>query len=161
MKLISMRSGGETEAEIIEVAEEDYEKIASGGRFTFDWKKERGNLVYKIRFIGREDILGLISLIDIPQEYRLHINLIESSVENTGSNKLIGRIPGCLIAFAIRKSIARGYEGFVSLKPKTKLIEHYITAYGFRQYGMYLAIYEDAAQELITKYLDYELRRDI
>ena len=157
MKLISLRSGEATEAEITEVAEEDYEVITSSGRFTFDWRKERENLVYKIRFIGREDILGLISLIDIPPEYRLHINLIESSVENRGKNKLIARIPGCLIAFAIRQSITYGYEGFVSLKPKTKLIEHYITTYGFRQYGMYLAIYEDACQQLITKYLDYEL----
>ncbi len=157
MKLISIRSGEETEAEITKVEEEDYEKITAGGRFSFDWKRERGNLVYKIRFIGREEILGLISLVDIPREYRLHINLIESSSENRGRNKLIGRIPGCLIAFAIRLSISYGYEGFVSLKPKTTLIEHYITEYGFSQYGMYLAIYDEASLRLTAKYLGYEL----
>ncbi|MCB0579470.1 MAG: hypothetical protein KDD10_09210 [Phaeodactylibacter sp.] len=157
MKLLSMRSGEETEAEIARMEEEDYNEIASGGRFSFDWKKERENLVYKIRFIGREDILGLISLIDIPKEYRLHINLIESSAENQGKNKLIGRIPGCLIAYAARLSILYGYEGFVSLKPKTALIDHYIAKYGFSQYGMYLAIFREASGRLIAEYLDYEL----
>ena len=157
MKLISMRSGEETEAEITEMEEEDHERIALSGRFAFDWRKEKGNLVYKIRFIGREEILGLISLIDVPKEYRLHINLIESSIENQGKNKLIGRIPGCLIAYAARLSILYGYEGFVSLKPKTALIDHYIAKYGFSQYGMYLAIFREASGRLIAEYLDYEL----
>lgn len=153
MKLLSMRSGEETEAEIARMEEEDYNEIASGGRFSFDWKKERENLVYKIRFIGREDILGLISLIDIPKEYRLHINLIESSAENQGKNKLIGRIPGCLIAYAARLAFDKGYAGFVSLTPKTELIDHYITAYGFRPQGIELAIDGRASRALILKYL--------
>lgn len=50
MKPISMRSGAETE--ITEIEEEDYDKIAAGSRFSFDWKQERDNLIYKIRFIG-------------------------------------------------------------------------------------------------------------
>lgn len=153
MKLISMRSGEETEAEITEIEEEDYEKITAGGRFSFDWKRERGNLIYKLRFIGREEILGLISLIDIPREYRLHINLIESSVENRGKNKLIGRISGCLIAYAARLAFDKGYAGFVSLTPKTELIDHYIATYGFRPQGMGLVIDQTASQALILKYL--------
>ena len=36
MKLISMRSGEETEAEITEMEEEDHERIALSGRFAFD-----------------------------------------------------------------------------------------------------------------------------
>lgn len=148
-----MRSGEETEAEITQIEEEDYEKIASGGRFDFDWKKERENLVYKIRFIGREEVLGLISLIDIPKEYRLHINLIESSVENRGKNKLIGHIPGCLIAYTAKLAFDKGYAGFVSLTPKTELINHYITAYGFKPQGIELAIDQKASQALILKYL--------
>ena len=153
MKLISMRPGEETEAEITEMEEDDYERIALSGRFAFDWRKEKGNLVYKIRLIGREEVLGLISLIDVPKEYRLHINLIESSVDNRGKNKLIGRIPGCLIAYTARLAFDKGYAGFVSLRPKTELIDHYITAYGFKPQGIGLAIDQKVSQALIPKYL--------
>ena len=63
-----------------------------------------------------------MSLIDYPEEYRIHLNLIEIQSKNQGKNKKIDRIAGCLIAFACELSFARGYYGFVSLQPKTRLI---------------------------------------
>ena len=54
-------------------------------------------------------------------------------------------------------SLKRGYYGFVSLEPKTMLVDHYQKKYGFRQFGRYLAIEAPVSQELVNKYLlDYE-----
>ena len=74
-------------------------------------------------------------------------------MENRGRNKLIGRIPGCLIAYTAKLAFDKGYAGFVSLTPKTELIDHYIKAYGFLPQGIELAIDQKASQALILKYL--------
>lgn len=153
MKLINIKTGEEIEAEISLVANSDYKLIKSGKRFGFDWGKEKKFLVYKITFKEGEEILGLLSLIDVPEELRIHINLIESSKENQGSKKLIDRIPGCLIAFTAQEAFSKGYNGFVSLTPKTKLINYYIEKYGFVQYGRNLALDGEEAMKLIEKYL--------
>ena len=101
-------------------------------------------------------ILGLISLIDWPSEYRIHLNLIEVGKSNRGKKKRIEHIAGCLIAFACKKSFQRGYLGFVSLKPKTQLISYYKVQYGFQSYGPLLAIDQGASKSLVNKYLNDE-----
>lgn len=53
------------------------------------------------------------------------------------------------------KEVTKMYE-FVSLEPKTLLIDHYQAKYGFRQYGRYLGIEGPASQTLINKYLGDE-----
>ena len=45
---------------------------------------------------------------------------------------------------------------FVSLKPKTRLIELYQDKYGFRQYGRLLAVEQRSSMALINKYLRNE-----
>lgn len=97
--------------------------------------------------------MGLISITNFPDELRTHINLVESSNENKGNNKIIDRIAGCLIAFAVQTAFENGYLGFTSLVPKTSLINLYVTKYGFSQYGRQLAIERKAAIKLIQKYL--------
>jgi len=97
-----------------------------------------------------------MSLIDYPEEYRIHLNLIEVSSSNIGKSKKIENIAGCLIAFACQLAFMRGYAGFVSLQPKTRLISLYQNKYGFRQYGRLLAVEQSSARLLINNYLDYE-----
>jgi hypothetical protein len=87
------------------------------------------------------------------EEYRIHLNLIELGNKNKGSSKEIDNIAGCLLAFACELAYERGYYGFVSLQPKSQLIDLYQSQYGFRQYGRLLAVEQKSAQRLINKYL--------
>ncbi len=156
--LLKHKNTGELlEANIELLSKSDYTKIEKSTEFTFDWSVEQKYDIYKIYLLDAEDnILGLMSLIDIPREQRIHLNLIEVSKTNRGQQKQIENIAGCLIAFACRLAFARAYDGFVSLQAKTKLITLYQTRYGFRQYGNFLAIDQDDAKTLIKKYLSDE-----
>ena len=93
---------------------------------------------------------------DYPEEYRIHIKLIEIGSLNVGQGKRIENIAGSLIAFACKIAFSRGYFGFVSLQPKTRLIKLYQDKYGFRQYGRLLAVEQTSSRTLISKYLDHE-----
>lgn len=157
MKLKHNPSGVLLEADISEVHDKDYGVIKSDPRFSFDWETERNYEVYKNYLLSEDHIiLGLMSLIDIPQEYRIHLNLLEVSKSHQGKRKKIDLIAACLIAFAAEEAIKRGYDGFVSLEPKTQLINHYKDKYGFRQYGRYLGIEGAVSQLLVHKYLGDE-----
>jgi hypothetical protein len=72
---------------------------------------------------------------------------------NKGRTKEIDYIAGCLLAFACELAFERGYFGFVSLQPKTQLIDLYQNRYGFPQYGRLLAVEQASAKQLIDKYL--------
>jgi hypothetical protein len=157
MELKHSPSGESLEAAISEVASKDYGAIKKDSNFSFDWGTEKEYEVYKIYLLSDEKtILGLMSLIDIPEEYRIHLNLLEVSKPHQGKGKTIDFIAGCLIAFAAELAIKRGYYGFVSLEPKTLLINHYQSNYGFSQYGRYLGLEGSASQTLINKYLGDE-----
>ncbi len=157
MKLIYKSSGKQVEATIQIVSSEDFDKIAIDEGFSFNWHTERNYEVFKAVLISKDDqILGIVSLIDIPNEYRIHLNLLEVRKEHQGKEKQIEGIAGTLIAFAAENAFKKGYYGFVSLMPKTQLIDLYQEKYGFRQYGRYLAIEGIYAQKLIDKFLDDE-----
>ncbi len=155
MKLIIQETNEEFEAEIIEVNDNDFLAIKKSGQFSFNWNEEKQYEVFKIVKENEEnpEIHGLISLIDISNEMRIHISLIENSNDNKGENKKVDRVAGCLLAFAAGLAFEKGYEGFTSLVPKTKLIGLYVNKYGFSQYGRQLAIEKNDAIQLIQKYL--------
>lgn len=158
MKLLVVETQKEFEAEIHEVTDEDLKRIRDSKQFQFDWAKEREgeNYVFKITRASEEasqEIFGLLSITNMPEEFRIHVNLIENSNENKGEKKKVDRIAGCLLAFSAQISFEKGYSGFVSLVPKTKLIGLYVNKYGFSQYGRQLAIEGKAAIHLIQKYL--------
>ncbi len=156
MKLILTETDETFEGVIEQVGDAELKQLKGSEDFTFDWSKETGSEVYQIRIEDEKEILGLISLIDMSKEFRIHINLIESSKENKGSSKKIKRIPGCLLAFTCRLAFDRGYGGFVSLVPKTALVEHYQNAYGFVHAGQQMAVFMQSARVLILKYIDDE-----
>lgn len=122
--------------------------------FSFDWSKEESNEIYKLEDLDNSLIVGLMSISNFQKEYRLHVNLIESSILNRGTLKRIKNIPHCLLSYACKQSFALGYDGFVSLYPKTDLINYYKKEYGFEQVGRYLAVYGKTSYQLIKEYLD-------
>ena len=152
------RLSGRPLASLIELLDSaDYAWLKRSSEFKFNWKLEQDNEVFKIYLTtDPENILGVISITDKPTEYRIHINLIEVAESQRGRKKTIDNIAGCLIAFTCRLAFAKKYLGFVSLNPKTMLIDHYQNAYGFRQYGRLLGIEQDDAMRLVQKYLQDE-----
>ncbi|MCO6476742.1 MAG: hypothetical protein J5I94_08975 [Phaeodactylibacter sp.] len=157
MKILDKESGSEFEAIIEKVAESDYSEIKRDKGFIFNWSLEKEYEVYKLYLKDEEGrILGLLSVIDNQSELRLHINLIEVTRGNVGRIKKLDNIAGCLIAFACSIAFKRGYGGFVSLLPKTKLVDLYQNKYGFRQYGRLLAVEFESSKYLVDKYIGSE-----
>ncbi|WP_291906334.1 hypothetical protein [Chitinophaga sp. CB10] len=165
VKIRETGTGSLVDAVIEPVTLKDYKIIKqSTGRFNkFDWSLYKKKEVYKLRLKANTTILGLMCLIDHtdPDTNAIEIALLEVSVENIGNNKQYDYIGGCLIAFACRESFKRGHEGFVSLVPKSSLIEHYTQHYGFEYFPMQtpsrpcglMVLYDHLARNLIMKYL--------
>ncbi len=136
------------------------------GRFKFDWHKykQQDCEVYKLYLKRTNVIMGLICLIEHPRETgedAIEINLIELSAENRGTGKQYDNVAGCLIAFACEQSFEMDHDGYVFLKPKTGLLKHYQTKYGFchfpvktedRPMGI-MVLNRNASLKLIKKYL--------
>lgn len=156
MKLLHHSSGQLLEAVIELVEDEDWEIISKSGEFEFNWTLEKKYMVHKIRLTLEKEILGLVSIEDIPKELRLHIRLIENGISNRGKNKTYDFVAGCLIAFTCNLAFEKDYEGFVSLQPKTLLINHYKEKYGFNDMGMMLYIQLHQSEKLVKKFLHNE-----
>lgn len=135
MLLKNASTGDTVEAVIESVAEKDFDFLAKekNGLYKFDWSRFREKEVYKLRLKQDQKILGLMSITDHSETTvnAIEIELLEISSDNLGSKKLFDNIAGCLIAFACSESFRRSHDGFVFLTPKTGLIEHYRTRYGF------------------------------
>jgi hypothetical protein len=130
MEVIDLKNNTRKKAIIALVDDRDYRKITKS-RYWFDWKTEKGYLVYKLTLAGSNDILGLMSLIHYEEEKRFAINLLAVSKENRGKQKTYEHIAGNLIAYACREALRLyALDGCVSLVPKTELKNHYIKKYG-------------------------------
>jgi hypothetical protein len=156
MNLIKAKSGAKLKGVIEKVSSQDLILLKTNKRFEFNWDLEKNNEVYKITWIEKKEIIGLISITDYPNEFRLHINLIESSKKYRGKQKIIKNIPGCLIGFVCKLSFKLGYAGFVSLIPKTQLVAYYKKKYGFLEFGYQMAVFENLSASIIQKYLGDE-----
>lgn len=157
MKIARKVSGELIAVAIGELTATDTARIRRNKEFIFDWELEQSTELYKLYLKDDESqILGLLSLKDYPEELRIHINLIEVIKSQVGKTKTLDHIAGCLIAYACALAFSRGYEGFVSLQPKTRLIDLYQDKYGFRQYGRLLAVEYEISKQLIDKYIGNE-----
>lgn len=156
MILLDSKTGERFRGVVEEASPDELRKLEGNEQFVFNWSKEIAHQVFKIRRENKKEILGLISLIDINRELRIHINLIESAKEHKGKDKRIENIPGCLISYACKMAFEKGYDGFVSLEPKTQLIDHYHKMYGFVRVGTQMAVFLEASKLLISKYIDDE-----
>lgn len=153
MNLVEVKSGKKVVGKIKKLSEKQVLKLKGNRKFQFEWSKESKNEVYALLKKDNNEILGLVSIIYVPEELRIHLNLIESSIPNQGKNKLIDGIPGCLIGYICEISFKKGFDGFVSLLPKTRLVDYYHNKFGFVHMGNYMVVFLDLSQAIITKYL--------
>jgi hypothetical protein len=156
MFLINRKSGQKVLSEIVAISETELSDILEENSFGFDWQQETHYDLYALRLMDTKDTVGLMALKDVKDELRIEIVLLESSKDNIGASKTYDHIAGSLIAWACRLAFIRGYYGFVSLTPKTRLIAYYKNAYGFEQFGRQLAVDTQQSQRLIKKYLKNE-----
>lgn len=152
MSIIDTKNGKKLKTEVIPIEKGDY-KLITKKRYFFDWKKEQKQEVYKLSLEGDKDILGLISIERIPDEWRIHIRLLSVSKENKGQKKNYENIAGNLITH-VSKIALREYAELacVSLKPKSKIAKHYIDKYGMNITGQTLSIELPEILNLIKKY---------
>ena len=130
----------------------DY-KVLVKNRYSFDWIEEKNFEVYKLCIKGSNEILGLISLVRIPSEWRVHIRLLTVSFENQGSQKIYDKIAANLIAHTAKIAVADFAElACVSLRPKTELAKHYIDKYNMISTGLTLSIQVPEILKLINLY---------
>ena len=151
--IVENTATGETlQVEIEPVKHGDYKGITKG-RYFFNWKDEKGHEVYKLRIVGTSDILGLVSLERIPDEWRIHIRLLTVSKENKGPDKEFENIAGNLITF-VSKIAVREYAHLacVSLKPKGAIAQHYREKFGMNKTGVTLSIEISEILNLINTY---------
>jgi ribosomal protein S6E (S10) len=152
MKIIDISTGEKHSVEILPV--EIYEfKTLRKDRYFFDWKIEKNQEVYKLQIKGSSDILGLVSIERISQEWRIHIRLLTVSKENKGKEKKYDKIAGNLIAYVAKIAIREyGELACVSLRPKSQIAQHYIDKYNMNITGMTLSIEVPEIINLINLY---------
>jgi len=154
MYIIEVNSGFRKKVVISPVEEADF-KILSNKRYFFEWGVlKQTSSVFKLLIEGEDDILGVMALIDYPEEKRIEIKLLANSIDNQGKNKKYDRIAGCMIAFACRLSKAK-YRGYacVSLVPKTELIQYYIRKYHMVNAGWQLYLEGEQLNNILKEYL--------
>jgi hypothetical protein len=138
--VIDTGTGASHKVEIEPVDGRDFASLTKA-RYFFDWRQEKEFEMYKLRIANTRDILGLVSIERIPEEWRLHIRLLTVSKENKGSSKKFENIAGNLLTF-ISKIAVREYGELacVSLKPKGLIARHYIDKFGMNVTGLTLSI---------------------
>lgn len=152
MTIQETSSGKIYNVEILPLEDIDFKSIDKK-RYFFDWKTEKAYEIYKLKIINSNDILGIISLERIPQEWRIHIRLLTVSLENKGVNKKFDNIAANLITHAAKIAVAEYAElACVSLKPKSNIAQHYIDKYNMNITGMTLSLEVPEILNLINTY---------
>jgi hypothetical protein len=166
MYLKDLNSGEHVSAVIERMTKKDFGLVKqSRARFVhFEWQRYKDEEVYKLRLKADTKILGLMCILDHVDDGldAVEIRLLEVCDEHTGAKKRLENISGCLIAFACRVSFNLGHDGYVFLLPKSELVAHYRSKYGFQHIPGkraespmgYMLLDERNAMRLIFKYLN-------
>ena len=153
--IVEASTGEIHQIEILPVENVDYSALLPE-RYFFNWKEEQNEEIYKLVISGQKDVLGLISIERIPEEWRIHIRLLCVSRENVGKAKSFENVAGNLIAFVSKIAVAEHAEmACVSLRPKTAIAQHYIDKYKMNRTGTTLSIEVPNILDLINDY-EYE-----
>lgn len=127
--------------------------------WNFKWSDSdlRNSEIYKLTLKGDAQIQGLVALNDFKKDNAIYVKLAESAPHNIGKNKKFDGVGGHLFAIAIKKSIERGYGGFVFMDAKNiELVEHYqktlgaVHIGGVHPYRMFID--ESNAQKILNYY---------
>ena len=152
MQVVEVSTGKKYPIDVLPIESHDF-RILPKARYFFDWKQEINQEVYKLVRQGKNEILGLVSIERIPEEWRIHIRLLTVSKENVGSSKRYDQVAGNLIAFVARIAVAEfGDLACVSLRPKTAIARHYIETYNINSTGMTLSLEVPEILNLINQY---------
>ncbi len=152
MNIMEFLTGKLHNAVILPVKNSDY-KLITKSRYFFNWKAENNQEVYKLVIKDSVDILGIISFERIPDEWRIHIRLLSVSKENAGKEKKYDKIAGNLIVYVAKIALVEfGELACISLKPKSKIAEHYIEKYKMNITGMTLSLEIPELIDLINEY---------
>lgn len=152
MQVLEISTGKRLQVEILPLESSDYKTITKK-RYYFNWKEEKDYEVYKLQLIDSKEILGIVSIERIPEEWRIHIRLLTVSAENKGKEKIYDYIIGNLITYTAKIAIKEYAElACVSLKPKSKIAQHYIDKYGMNITGATLSIELNEILNLIESY---------
>jgi hypothetical protein len=152
MKIIDTTTGENHSVDILPV-EIDELKTLRKDRYFFDWKTEKNQEVYKLQIRGSSNILGLVSIERIIQEWRIHIRLLTVSKENKGHEKKYDKVAGNLITYVAKIAIREfGELACVSLRPKSQIAQHYIDKYNMNITGMTLSLEVPEIIDLINLY---------
>lgn len=152
MKIVETSTGRKYPIEIIPVEDADFETLGKD-RYFFDWSIERDQEVYKLQKVGSNEILGLVSVERIPNEWRIHIRLLSVSKENKGKRKKYDEFAGNLIAHAAKIALMEyGEFACVSLRPKSRITQHYRDKYNMNITGMTLSLEVPEILTLINLY---------
>ena len=122
-------------------------------KFKWNIPEEKGYDIYELFIENDSTVQGRIALkIDGGVA---DVDIVESAPHNIGHNgKYIG-VGGHLFAIACKVSMEAGCDGYVGFIAKNNLIKHYQEALGAKVlFGQRMYIDEDAARELIDKYLE-------
>ena len=153
MEILEVKSGLRKPVVIKLVEETDF-KMLTKRRYSFHWKALKGVAdVYKLQIEKKEDILGVVGLIDVPEEKRIEIKLLANAREQRGRNKVYDRVAGCMIAFACNLA-AKKYknDALVSLIPKTNLIRYYMEKYYMEYGGWQLFLKRNEMNKILNEY---------
>jgi hypothetical protein len=152
MKITDTTTGEKHSADILPVESDEFKTLRKE-RYFFDWKTEKNQEVYKLQIRGSSDILGLVSIEKMLQEWRIHIRLLTVSKENKGNDKKYDHIAGNLIAHVAKIAIREfGELACVSLRPKSRIAQHYIDKYNMNVTGITLSIEVPEIIDLINFY---------
>lgn len=100
---------------------------------------------------GESIIQGLISL--QPFENYIEMHLIETAPHNYGKLKKYMGVAGNMVAFACKMSYEYGFGGNLGFMAKTRLIRHYIDAFGAEiLFKNRMSISGKSAEKLVNSY---------
>jgi hypothetical protein len=137
------------------VTQNDLKETTKKNGWLFDWKLELAvpkRQVYKL--VTKKEphaIQGMVSLEKMEDHVFMH--LIENAPYNIGKGKKYIGVCGNLTAFGCKMSKVYGFDGVISFKSKTALVEHYEKTLGAVHLGGgIMAIFEEKAKKLIDSY---------
>ena len=149
----NVQTGQRVETVIEPVAVARLGALSAGWRF--DWLGQAATSeIYRLLAptLGGET-LGLIALRVITNQF-VEVDLLEVNPSDVGRARGWEGIAGSLLAFAARRSILTGGEGYLTLYAKTELLAHYEQRYGFQRVGDSIRMILDdvSAARLIQRY---------
>jgi hypothetical protein len=151
--IVNVRSGDIFETEFHLVSKKEIKKRD----WLFDWGIEladKTNEVYKMTLKNNLTVIqGLISITPVSEEKYVFINLVENAKFNRGREKVYSGVGGNMFAFACKKSIEFGFDGYVGFIAKTSLIPYYSRTLGAELgFGQRMSINKEAANDLVKHY---------